>query len=109
MIVQKVLRSLPMRFDPNMLALEERKYLDTLSMDELHGIFTTYEMRIEKENPSKKEATFKTSKMMKNKKKNNSKTNLSYNNVSNEDEEKYNFVRKLRRVNNEYKGIIPLK
>jgi hypothetical protein len=44
-IVQKVLRSLPMRFDPNILAPEERKYLDSISMDELHGIFRAYEMR----------------------------------------------------------------
>jgi hypothetical protein len=39
-IVQKVLRSLPMRFDPKISSLEERTNLDTLSMDELHGILT---------------------------------------------------------------------
>jgi hypothetical protein len=44
-IVQKVLRSLPMRFDPNISYLEEIIDIDTLSMDELHGILTTYEMR----------------------------------------------------------------
>ena len=44
-IVQKVLRSLPMRFDPNISTLEEIIGLDSISMDELHGIFTTYEMR----------------------------------------------------------------
>jgi hypothetical protein len=44
-IVQKVMRSLPMRYDPKILALEERVYLDTLSMDELHGILQTYELR----------------------------------------------------------------
>jgi hypothetical protein len=37
-------------------------------MDELHGIFTTYEMRIEKENPDVKEASFKVSKRSKKKK-----------------------------------------
>jgi hypothetical protein len=42
---QKVLRSLPMRFDLKISALEERTDLDSISMDELHGIFTTYEMR----------------------------------------------------------------
>jgi hypothetical protein len=46
-IVQKVLRSLPMRFDPKISTLEERKDINSISMDELHGIFTTYEMRIE--------------------------------------------------------------
>jgi hypothetical protein len=67
-IVQKVLRSLPMRFDPKISALEEREDLSTISMDELHGIFTTYEMRTKQENPSKKEATFKASKKTKKKK-----------------------------------------
>jgi hypothetical protein len=43
MVIQKVLRSLPMRFDPNISALEERMDLDSLSMDELHGIFIAYE------------------------------------------------------------------
>jgi hypothetical protein len=56
-IVQKVLRTLPMRYDPNILSLEEKVDLDTLIMDEIHGIFTTYEMRIEQENLVTKETT----------------------------------------------------
>jgi hypothetical protein len=43
-IVQKVLRSLPMRFDPNISSLEEIADLGMEIMDELHGIFTAYEM-----------------------------------------------------------------
>ena len=46
-IVQKVLRSLPMRFNPKISTLEERSNLNSISMDELHGIFTAYEMRTE--------------------------------------------------------------
>jgi hypothetical protein len=46
-IFQKVLRSLSMRFDPNISTLEERADLNSISMDELHGIFTAYEMRTE--------------------------------------------------------------
>ena len=65
--IQKMLRSLPMIFDSKVSALEERKYLDKLSMDELHGILTTYEMRIEQEKPSRKEETFKVSKKTKKK------------------------------------------
>jgi hypothetical protein len=61
-IFQKVLRSLPMKFDPKISTLEEREDLNSISMDELHGIFTTYEMRTEQENPDIKEATFKASK-----------------------------------------------
>jgi hypothetical protein len=44
-IVQKVLRSLPMRFDPKISTLEERADLSMLSMDKLHGILIAYEMR----------------------------------------------------------------
>jgi hypothetical protein len=68
-IVQKVLRSLPMRFNPKISALEERSDLNSISMDKLHGIFTAYEMRIEQENPDVKEAAFKASKRSKQKKK----------------------------------------
>jgi hypothetical protein len=46
-IFPTVLRSLPMRFDPNISGLEERADLNSVSMDEIHGIFTTYEMRTE--------------------------------------------------------------
>jgi len=44
-IIQKELRYLPMRFDANISSLEKREDLSTLSMDELHGILTSYEMR----------------------------------------------------------------
>ena len=62
LIVQNVLISLPMRFDPKISTLEERADLDSISMDELHGIFTAYEMRTEHENPNIKEGYFKGSK-----------------------------------------------
>jgi hypothetical protein len=53
-IVQKVLRSLPMIFDPKISALEQRSDLNSIRIDELHGIFTTYEMRTEQEHPDVK-------------------------------------------------------
>jgi hypothetical protein len=56
-VVQKVIISLTMRFDPKISSLEERTDIDSLSMDELHGIFTVYEMRIEEENPIMKESS----------------------------------------------------
>jgi hypothetical protein len=109
MVVQKVLRSLPMRFDPKISSLEERTDLDSLSMDELHGIFTAYEMRIEQENPVMKEAMFKASKKTKKKNKKKSKPDCSCNDDSEEDEEVENFVRKLKRGTDKYKGMLPLK
>jgi hypothetical protein len=68
-IVQKVLRSLPMRFNPKILALEEILDLNSISMDKLHGIFIAYEMRTKQENLYVKEAAFKASKRSKKKKK----------------------------------------
>ena len=93
-LVKKILKSLPMRFDSKVSALEERKYLDRLSMDELHGILTTYEMRIEQEKPSRKEAMFKVSK----KTKRNNLKSKPYSSCSDDldDEEVSNFVRKLK-------------
>jgi hypothetical protein len=58
-IVQKVLRSLHMRFDPKISSLEERADLNSIRMDELHGIFIAYEMGNEQENTYVKEVAFK--------------------------------------------------
>jgi hypothetical protein len=85
-IFQKVLRSLPMRFNPKILALEERSDLNSISMDELHGIFTAYEMRTEQENQDVKEAAFKASKRSKQKKKEQEEYSSS-NDISEDDEE----------------------
>jgi hypothetical protein len=107
-IVQKVLRSLPMRFNPKISTLEERSDLNSISMDELHGIFTAYEMRIEQENPDVKEATFKASKRSKQKKKEQEEYS-SRNDISKDDEEVANFVKRLNKgTNGRYRGNIPL-
>jgi hypothetical protein len=108
-IVQKVLISLPMRFDPKISALEERTYLDSISMDELHGIFTSYEMRTEKENPVTKEVAFKASKKSKKKGKKNENSDSSNSDISEDDEEVANFVRRLKKgTNGKYRGKLPL-
>lgn len=67
-VVQKVLRSLPYKFDSKVSAIEEEKDLDPLNVDELHGILTAYEMR--KGGPSSKHAAFKASKSKKGKERN---------------------------------------
>jgi len=77
-------------------------------MDELHGILTSYEIRIEKDNPPIKESNFKESKKT-NKNKKNPKSNCNYNDDSKEDEEMANIVRKLKRGTNKYKGMILLE
>jgi hypothetical protein len=107
-IVQKVLRSLPMRFNPKISALEERSDLNSISMDELHGIFTAYEMRTEQENLDVKEVAFKSSKRSKQKKKEQEEYS-SNDDVSEDDEEVANFVRRLNKgTNGRYRGKLPL-
>jgi hypothetical protein len=107
-IVQKVLRSVPMRFNPKISALEERSDLNSISMDELHGIFTTYEMRTEQENPDVKKEAFKASKRSKKKKKEQEEYSNS-NDVSEDDEEVANFVKRLNKVTNgKYRDKLPL-
>jgi hypothetical protein len=108
-IVQKVLRSLPMRFDPKISALEEITDMNSISMDELHGIFTTYEMRTEHENLDIKEASFKSSKQSKKKGKQKEKKHSNTSDVSEDDEEVANFVKKLNKgTNDRYRGKLPL-
>jgi len=104
MIVQKVLRSLPMRYDTKVAVIEDKEHLDQLTMDELHGIVTIYEMRTTQGNTSKNEATFKISKEIKKQKE------ISNENFSdNSDQEMANFIRKLKRGTGKYKGKLPLK
>ena len=44
-VIDKVLRTLPMKYDSKVSTLEERDDLDLMIVDELHGIFSAYEMR----------------------------------------------------------------
>jgi hypothetical protein len=107
-IVQKVLRSLPMRFNPKILTLEERLDLNSIIMDELHGIFTSYEMRNEQENPDVKEAAFKASKRSKKKKKEQEEY-ISNSDFLKDDEEVANIVKRLNKgIDHRYRGNLPL-
>jgi hypothetical protein len=98
-----------MRFDSKISTLEEREDLNSISMDKLHGIFTTYEMRTEQENPDIKEASFKESKRSKKKGKKKEKEHNNINDISEDDEEATNFVRRLNKgTNDRYRGNLPL-
>jgi len=62
-VIRKILRILPARFNPKVSVLEDRSNLTNLSIDELHGILTAYEMSIEEEDGSSHlETTFSASK-----------------------------------------------
>jgi hypothetical protein len=107
-IVQKILRSLPMIFNPKISTLEERLDMDSISMDDLYGIFIVYEMRIEQENPDVKKEAFKASKRSKKKKKEQEEYRNN-NDASKYDEEVANFVKILNKgTNGWYRGKISL-
>jgi hypothetical protein len=106
-IVQKLLRSLLMTFNPKISTLEERSDLNSISRDALHGIFTAYEMRTKQENPDVKEEAFEASKRSKKKKKEQEEYSSS-NDVSKDDEEVANFVKRLNKgTNDKYRGKLP--
>jgi hypothetical protein len=92
-LVQKILRSLPNRFNPKVSAIEELNDLKTLSIDQLLGNITSYEMRISKDKPTSREASFKEDK------------NEDY--EPDEIEEK--FVRRLKKGSGKYQGKLPFK
>ena len=58
-IVDKVLRTLPMAYNPKVSTIEDRENISALTLDELYGILIAYELRIGWENHSKEETTFK--------------------------------------------------
>jgi hypothetical protein len=78
-----------------------------MRMDELHGIFTTYEMRIVQENPDIKEASFKASKRSKKKGKRKEKEHSNNSDILEDDEETTNFVKIFNKgTNDRYRGKI---
>jgi len=59
-IVEKILRSLSSKFESKVSAIEEKQYLQSITIVQLHGILTAFEMR--KGGASEiREATFKAS------------------------------------------------
>jgi hypothetical protein len=92
-LVQKILRSLPDRFNPKVSAIEELNDLKALAFDQLLGTLTAYEMRIVKDKPTSREASFKADK----------------NEDSEPDEIEAKFVRRLKKGSGKYKGKLPFK
>ena len=92
-----------MRYDANISTIEDRSDIDTLIVDQLHGIFTAYEMRIGNDKSLKREKVFKSYKTKMRQEKN---TNDELSNIS--DEEISNFMKKLKKGTRKYKGKIPL-
>jgi hypothetical protein len=95
-----VLRYLHLIFDSKVYSIEEMKDPKKMMMDELHGILTAYETRIEKENPTRKEATLKASKNTKGKK-------LCYFSSHELDIEEAQSVRNIKRGFGKHKVKLP--
>ncbi len=92
-LVHKVLRSLPDKFKLKVSAIEEMSDLKTLTMDQLLGTLTAYEMGISKDQSSSREASFKAEKSTE----------------SDMDEIEAKFVRRLKTGSGKYKGKLPFK
>jgi len=92
-LVQKILRSLLDKFNPKVSAIEELNDLKTLSIDQLIGILTTYEMKINKDKSSTREASF----------------NADKNTDSELDDIEEKFVRRLKKGSGKYQGKFPFK
>jgi len=115
-VVRKILKTLPTRFNPKVSVLEDRSNLTCLSIDELHGILTPYEMRIEEEDDiSHLETTFAASKKnSKDKQTSKAKTCNCKDEEKEEDEEEFldkefaYFMQKMRTCMGKFKGKIPL-
>eukprot|EP00253_Pinus_taeda_P013510 PITA_13510 len=97
-LVENVLRSLSPKFDSKVSAIEEKQNLQRITMSQLLGILTSYEMR--KGGPSdKREAAFKAS----GKGDHNELGHMS------EEKEESNFVKNLQRGTGRFKGKLHFK
>jgi hypothetical protein len=103
-IVQKILRSLPMRYDAKISSISYRSDLNTLTFDQLHGIFTAYEMRIGHDKLEKDETAFKAFETKINQEK---KPQSIHHEES--DVEEVNFIRKLQKGSGKYKEKLLFK
>jgi hypothetical protein len=97
LVVQKLLRSLLLKYDAKVFTIEETRDLTKMTMDELHGNLMAYEMRTGIESDQTNNgATFKAIK----------KTKYKDNDL---DEEIESFVRRFQKRSGRYKGKSPIK
>jgi hypothetical protein len=92
-LIQKILISLLDKFNPKVSAIEELNDLKTLSIDQLLGTLTSYEMIINKDKSITREESFKAGK----------------NTDSDLDDIEAKFVRRLKKGSGKYKGKMSFK
>jgi len=93
-----------MRYDAKISSIEDRYDLISLTVDQLHGIFTEYKMTTGNNKSTKNETDFKASKTKINHKK---KPQSCHHEES--DVEEANFIIKLQKGSRKYKFKIPFK
>jgi len=99
-VVEKVLRSLSAKFEPKVSAIKEKQDLQNITMTQLHGILTAFEMR--KGGPSDmREVAFKVSTKGKEK--------INESGYISEEEYEVNFVKNLQWGSGRFKGKLPFK
>jgi hypothetical protein len=81
------------KFNPKVSLIEELKDIKTLSIDQILGTLTAYEMRINKDKSITREASFKEDKD----------TALDFDDIE------AKFVRRLKKGSRKYQGKLPLK
>eukprot|EP00253_Pinus_taeda_P014755 PITA_14755 len=97
-VVENVLRSLSRKFESKVSAIEEKENVHKITMSQLNGILTAYEMR--KGGPSDmREAAFKAS----------GKGDYYESGHMLEEEEESNFVKNLQRGAGRFRGKLPFK
>eukprot|EP00253_Pinus_taeda_P010413 PITA_10413 len=97
-VVEKVLRYFSPKFESKVSTIEEKENLRNLTMSQLHGILTAYEMR--KGGPSdRREGAFKAS----------GKGDYYELGHVSEEEEESNFVKNLQRGTGRFRGKLPFK
>eukprot|EP00253_Pinus_taeda_P021714 PITA_21714 len=97
-VVENVLRSLSLKFESKVSAIEEKENLQKITMSQLHGILIAYEMR--KGEPSDmREVAFKAS----------GKGYYYESGHMSEEEEESNFVKNLQRGAGRFRGKLPFK
>eukprot|EP00253_Pinus_taeda_P010597 PITA_10597 len=97
-LVEKVLRSLSGKFESKVSAIEEKQDLQTITMTQLHGILSTFEMR--KGGPSDmREVIFKASR----------REELNESGHISEGEEEANFVKNLQQGCGRFRCKLPFK
>ena len=89
-LVEKILRTLPMAYNPKVSTLEDWEKLEDLTVDELYVILTAYELRLGIDNIPKGEANFKVIK-----KTNQKQISQTNHDEESDEEEEANFVKKL--------------